>query len=31
VRYGFGVVSTTILALLARLGLYRHRLFGARV
>jgi glycosyltransferase involved in cell wall biosynthesis len=31
VRYGLGVVSTTILALLARLGLYRHRLFGARV
>jgi glycosyltransferase involved in cell wall biosynthesis len=31
VRYGFGVVSTTILALLARSGLYRHRLFGARV
>ena len=29
VRYGFGVVGTAILASLARLGLYRHRLFGA--
>jgi glycosyltransferase involved in cell wall biosynthesis len=28
VRYGFGVVGTTFLALLARLGLYRHRLFA---
>jgi len=27
VRYGFGVVGTTILAILARTGLYRHRLF----
>ena len=27
VRYGFGVVGTTMLALLARTGLYRHRLF----
>jgi glycosyltransferase involved in cell wall biosynthesis len=31
VRYGFGVVGTAILALLARSGLYRHRLFGARL
>ena len=31
VRYGFGVVGTAILALLARLGLYRHRLFSARL
>jgi glycosyltransferase involved in cell wall biosynthesis len=31
VRYGFGVVGTAILALLARLGLYRHRMFGARL
>ena len=30
VRYGLGVVGTAILAALARLGLYRHRLFGAR-
>ncbi len=30
VRYGFGVVGTAILAWLARLGLYRHRMFGAR-
>ena len=30
VRYGFGVVATAILAWLARLGLYRHRLFSAR-
>ena len=28
VRYGFGVVGTTLLALLARTGLYRHRLFA---
>ena len=28
VRYGFGVVGTAILASLARVGLYRHRLFG---
>ena len=27
VRYGFGVLSTTLLAVLARTGLYRHRLF----
>jgi len=27
VRYGFGVVRTTLLGLLARTGLYRHRLF----
>ena len=27
VRYGFGVVGTTLLAFLARIGLYRHRLF----
>jgi glycosyltransferase involved in cell wall biosynthesis len=27
VRYGFGVVRTTLLALLARIGLFRHRLF----
>jgi len=27
VRYGFGVVGTTLLAFLARTGLYRHRLF----
>ncbi len=27
VRYGFGVVGTTILAILARTGLYRHPLF----
>jgi len=32
VRYGFGVVGTTLLAFLARTGIYRHRLFdlGAR-
>jgi glycosyltransferase involved in cell wall biosynthesis len=30
VRYGFGVVRTALLAGLARLGLYRHRLFRAR-
>jgi glycosyltransferase involved in cell wall biosynthesis len=30
VRYGFGVVRTALLAALARLGLYRHRLFRAR-
>jgi glycosyltransferase involved in cell wall biosynthesis len=29
-RYGFGVVGTTLLALLARTGLYRHPLFAAR-
>ena len=28
VRYGFGVVGTTLLALFARLGLYRHRFFA---
>ncbi len=28
VRYGFGVVGTTFLALLARTGLYRHPLFA---
>ena len=27
VRYGFGVVGTTLLAFLARTGIYRHRLF----
>ncbi|HEY1326797.1 MAG TPA: glycosyltransferase family 2 protein [Casimicrobiaceae bacterium] len=27
VRYGFGVVRTTLLAFFARTGLYRHRLF----
>ncbi|MEO8304516.1 MAG: glycosyltransferase family 2 protein [Betaproteobacteria bacterium] len=27
VQYGFGVVGTTLLAFLARTGLYRHRLF----
>ena len=27
VRYGFGVIGTTILAMLARAGLYRHPLF----
>ena len=27
VRYGFGVIATTMLAFLARTGLYRHRLF----
>jgi glycosyltransferase involved in cell wall biosynthesis len=27
VRYGFGVIGTTLLAFLARIGLYRHRLF----
>jgi glycosyltransferase involved in cell wall biosynthesis len=27
-RYGFGVVGTTLLAFLARFGLYRHRLFA---
>jgi glycosyltransferase involved in cell wall biosynthesis len=30
VRYGFGVVGTTLLALLARLRLYRHPMFAAR-
>jgi glycosyltransferase involved in cell wall biosynthesis len=29
VRYGFGVVRTTLLAFLARLGLWRHPLFAA--
>jgi glycosyltransferase involved in cell wall biosynthesis len=29
VRYGAGVVGTTLLAFLARTGLYRHALFGA--
>ena len=29
VRYGLGVVGTTLLAFLARAGLYRHRLFAA--
>jgi glycosyltransferase involved in cell wall biosynthesis len=29
VRYGIGVVGTTLLAFLARSGLYRHRLFAA--
>ncbi len=29
VRYGLGVVGTTILAFLARTGLYRHSLFAA--
>jgi len=28
VRYGFGVVGTTFLGLLARLGVYRHSLFA---
>jgi len=28
VRYGIGVVGTTILAFLARTGIYRHRLFA---
>jgi glycosyltransferase involved in cell wall biosynthesis len=28
VRYGAGVVGTTVLAFLARIGLYRHRLFA---
>jgi glycosyltransferase involved in cell wall biosynthesis len=28
VRYGFGVVGTTVLAFLARTGVYRHRLFA---
>jgi hypothetical protein len=30
VRYGFAVVRTTLLAALARSGLYRHRLFATR-
>ena len=30
VRYGMGVVTTTLLAFLARTGVYRHPLFGAR-
>jgi glycosyltransferase involved in cell wall biosynthesis len=29
VRYGLGVVATTLLAFLARTGLWRHRLFAA--
>ncbi len=29
VRYGAGVVGTTMLAFLARVGVYRHRLFAA--
>jgi hypothetical protein len=28
VRYGFAVVGTTLLAFLARAGIYRHRLFN---
>ena len=31
VRYGFAVVGTTLLAFLARTGIYRHRLFNAQV
>ena len=31
VRYGFGVVGTTLLAFLARVGVYRHKLFDAQV
>ena len=27
VQYGFGVIGTTLLAFMARIGLYRHRLF----
>jgi glycosyltransferase involved in cell wall biosynthesis len=30
VRYGFGVVRTTLLGALARSGLYRHRMFASR-
>ena len=30
VRYGFGVVGTTLLAFVARIGLYRHPLFNVR-
>ena len=30
VRYGFGVIGTTLLAFLARTGLYRHGLFDLR-
>ena len=30
VRYGFGVIGTTLLAFLARTGVYRHRMFDAR-
>ena len=30
VGYGFGVIGTTLLAFLARTGLYRHRLFDLR-
>jgi len=30
VRYGLGVIGTTLLAFLARSGLYRHRLFTTR-
>ena len=29
VRYGFGVVGTTLLAFLARIGVYRHPLFAS--
>jgi len=29
VRYGFGVVGTTLLAFLARIGMYRHPLFAS--
>jgi hypothetical protein len=29
VRYGFGVLGTSVLGLLARTGLYRHRMFAA--
>jgi hypothetical protein len=29
VRYGIGVIGTTLLAFLAQTGLYRHRLFAA--
>jgi len=30
VGYGFGVIGTTLLAFLARTGMYRHRLFDVR-
>lgn len=30
VRYGFGVVGTTLLAWLARVGIYRHPMFSAK-
>jgi hypothetical protein len=29
-RYGVGVVGTTLLAFAARCGVYRHRLFAAQ-